>query len=133
MRFDAHDKLSASIAQWAEAYLPDDVFASCIAHGARGWVMAAKLKQLGTVSGIGDWLIIDHGRPLMCELKTGTGTLRTAQRRTRDKILRAGGQFAVVHSLEEFIGQLRAWGVPILDEPRGDPGLPADSVEDLWA
>lgn len=128
MRFDAHDQLSAQIASWVQSYLPDDVFASCIAHGARGWVMAAKLKQIGTVAGIGDWLIIDKGRPLMAEIKTGGSDLKTAQRRTRDKIRRAGGHFAVVHSLEQFITQLRVWGVPILEEPRGDAGLPADEV-----
>lgn len=132
MKFDRHDQLSAQIASWVHAYLPDDVFASCIAHGARGWVMATKLKQLGTRAGIGDWLIIDKGRPLMLELKTGKGTLQTAQRRTRDRVLRAGGQFAVVHSLDGFVAQLRAWGVPILDAPRGAPALPDDKLDGLW-
>lgn len=126
MKFTPHDKVSAQIASWAAAFLPDDVFASCIAHGARGWVMAAKLRQIGTQPGIADWLVLHDGRPYMLEIKTGTGTLRTAQRQTRDKVERAGGKFAVIASLDEFIMQLHDWDIPFVHEPRGDLGLPQD-------
>lgn len=130
MRFTPHDRLSAEIAQFCRAYLPDDVFASCIAHGGRNFTMAVKLKQLGTRAGIPDWVLIHDGITRFVELKTGKATLRTDQRKTRDALKLAGARVVVVHSLDEFQDTLQLWGIPCRLTPREDPI--ADDTEGLW-
>lgn len=119
MRFSNHDRVSAEIAQWARAFLPDDVFASAIAHGARNPGMAVHLKKIGTESGIGDWIVV-YRRAFFLEIKTGAGVLRQAQKDTRDRCIRAGAGFAVVHTLDDFIDAVKRWGIPVLKVPRRD-------------
>lgn len=119
MKFSSHDRVSAEIAQWSRQFLADDVFASAIAHGARNPGMAIHLKKIGTEAGIGDWIVI-YRRAFFCEIKTGSGELRKAQRETRDRVIRAGAAFAVVHSLDDFIAAIQRWGIPILRVPRRD-------------
>jgi len=128
LTFSAHDRVSAEIASFCDAFLPVDCFASCIAHGARGWRTASKLKQLGTTPGIPDWLVIYRGKPYFAEIKTGKGSMSEAQRRTKARTELAGAHTVTVHSLEDFVFALGYWRIPILDRARGDVGLPDDEV-----
>ncbi len=121
MKMTPHDIVSSQIAQFVRSYLPDDAFASCIAHGARHFATAIKLKQIGTESGFADWLVIYRGRAYAAEIKTGTGTMRKAQRDTRDRLARSGAPTEVIHDLDDFIAALSGWNIPLLDEPRKDP------------
>lgn len=119
MKFTAHDKVSAEIAQWCRGYLADDVFASAIAHGARQPAMAIHLRKIGTKSGIPDWLVV-YRRAFFCEIKTGAGVMRQAQKDTRAELHRAGAVVAVVHCLDDFIDMVKLWGIPMLKVPRRD-------------
>lgn len=129
MKFTEHDKLSAEIAQWCRAYLPDDAFASCVAHGARHYGMAIKLKQLGVESGIGDWMVLWRGSFATVELKTGTGKLSQEQKDTGERIMRSGGRCYIAHNLGEFITCCRLMFIPILETPRRDS---LDDPRPLW-
>ncbi len=128
MKFTAHDRVSAEIASFCAAWLPNSVVASCIAHGARNPAMAYKLRQLGVEPGIPDWWLLYDGCSYLPEIKTGKGSRSKAQREMRDRILFAGGKTAIVHSLDDFKAALKEWKIPLLHHPRGDPGLPDDEV-----
>lgn len=120
MRLTPHDKLSAHIAQWNSAWLPDNVFATAIAHGGRFPAMAEKLKTIGTEGGVADWLVVESGRALFAELKSGKANLSTLQRKTRIRTNLAGAETAVIHSIDEWIAQMAVWKIPLRHHARID-------------
>lgn len=63
------------------------------------------------LTGSSDILACIHGRFVAVEVKTGTGTLSTAQRRFRDAVLRSGGVFVEARSVEDVVAALAADGL----------------------
>jgi len=124
----AEDLLSCQVAAWCSAFLPDNVFATCIAHGARHFRMAVKLKQMGVKSGVPDWMLIYNGRGVFVELKTGRGGSSRDQKDAHGCLAAAGCSVFVIRTLDEFVRLMHTLQIPRLHHPRGDPGLPNDEV-----
>lgn len=109
-----HDRVMMEIAGEVQWRLPPTVFPSAISHGNR--LNAEKLRRMGQLPGIYDWLI---SAPLLrgwIEIKTGTGALRHDQIVFRDTVRANGEKAEVAHSCAEFFDHLRSWGISVADE-----------------
>lgn len=62
-------------------------------------------------TGSSDILACIQGRFLAIEVKTGTGSLSTPQRRFRDAVRAAGGLFVEARSVDDVIDALRLHGL----------------------
>lgn len=79
--------------------------------GTRDKREGARLKAMGTLAGVHDLIILlDEGRTIFVELKTGGGKQSPAQKAFDEKITRIGHRTHLVHadSAEEGIGKLES-------------------------
>lgn len=79
---------------------------------AKSKAAAGKSKAMGLRSGWPDLLLVWKGRAITIELKAGRGRTSPAQEELRREITLAGGVWAEVRSLEEFVGLLGSLGIP---------------------
>lgn len=120
--------LSAEIAGWCHAWLPDDVYATVIPGGGWRFRMGQLWRRMGYRAGTPDWIITYQRCAYWIELKAGRGTTSEVQDKTHQLISRTGCPLAVVRSLDAWIGTLRAWHIPQRVTPRGDSELPDDPL-----
>lgn len=114
--------LSAQIAQFVRHFLPDDVFANLHPAGNAHPLTGQRLKWMGLIPGDCDWEVIYRGQVHKVEIKSLTGRTSKDQRHVQDRLVAAGAKVATdVRTLDAFVHQLEAWGIPILENPRRDP------------
>jgi hypothetical protein len=77
----------------------------------RSIVSGANLKALGMLPGVADLVIIRGGKAHFMEVKSLTGRLSDAQKDFAVLAVKAGAEWAVVHSIAEAITVLRDWQV----------------------
>jgi VRR-NUC domain len=78
--------------------------------GARNKAEAARLKQMGTLAGVGDLLLLDRsGRFFSLELKAASGRVSEAQLAWQANVNASGGFAAIAHGLDEAIRILETW------------------------
>jgi hypothetical protein len=77
----------------------------------RSVVTGANLKALGMLPGVADLVIIKDGRAFFMEVKAEKGRLSDAQKEFAAAAVKAGAEWAVVHSIAEAITILRDWQV----------------------
>lgn len=71
---------------------------------------AGLAKAMGQRAGFADLMILHAGRAYFIELKTATGRQSPSQQQFEFDILQAGfPHYAIVRSVDELIGVLRAW------------------------
>jgi hypothetical protein len=94
------------------AFGRNDVLAFHVPNGEdRSGKVGGKLKAMGVVPGVADFIVIVGGKVHGVELKTATGRQSPAQIQFQCSLERAGGQYHVARSLDEFIGIANAIGV----------------------
>lgn len=82
-----------------------------IASGGRaGQVRQAILVGMGVHPGFADLVVLSQGKVMFLEVKSSTGTLRTAQEAFRDAVTQQGFAWALVRSVDDAVGALRAHG-----------------------
>ncbi len=71
--------------------------------GKRGKTEAARLKGLGVRSGCPDIIVaMKDGRTIWLELKSPDGTLKPAQKKWRDDLLKLGHQWFLIRDVAEL-------------------------------
>jgi VRR-NUC domain len=79
--------------------------------GLRSKLEAAIYKGLGARAGLPDVMILHRGKLSCIELKTTTGRLSPAQEETLIALRAAGATACHVHSLDQGLRLLEAWGL----------------------
>lgn len=105
--------LSAQLAEFLRLALPPDCFASVFPAGGGGKARGGRLKRMGMVAGVPDWLIVYQGRALFVELKIPGGRLSGPQRATHAWLRSAGALVTTEYGLEAIEGALLRFGVPL--------------------
>lgn len=82
-----------------------------IASGGRaGHVRQAILVGMGVHPGFADLVVLSQGKVMFLEVKSSTGRLRPAQEAFRDAVTEQGFGWALVRSVDDALGALRAHG-----------------------
>ena len=121
-RLSREDKLQVETKRFLDRHLtPDTIAFHCPNGEKRSKSVAEKLRKMGVVAGVADWVLCDKGRFLAVELKPPKGPNGEAkgypsqrQKDWRDDVKQAGGEYAVCYTLEDFEAQLRYWGVALV-------------------
>lgn len=72
--------------------------------GKRDKATAAKLKAMGVMPGVADWVVLRRQRPAgLIELKTETGRQSTEQMVFQARAEEAGSDYRVVRDVREWI------------------------------
>jgi hypothetical protein len=88
--------------QWFRATFPG-VLAFHVPNGEkRDRRTAEKLKRMGVLAGVPDWLMFPDGVKVAMEFKTDEGEQSPEQQRFERMWKRAGGTYLVVRSLDDF-------------------------------
>lgn len=123
----AERDLQFEVADWLTwALAPPALWFHIPNGGSRGsWLEGKNLKRMGTRAGILDLEFLFEGRAWFLELKADDGELRPSQVEMIPLIESAGCPTAVCRARDEVEAQLRAWGLPILDEKPATTALRA--------
>ena len=70
-----------------------------------GWFVFKNHQTLGSYKGISDLTAMKKGRTLWIEIKRPKGKLSQHQENFKDHVEKCGGEYLVIHSLEE----IREW------------------------
>ena len=75
------------------------------------YAIVAYFKKIGMLSGVNDLVIIHKGMYYGLEVKTAKGKQKPEQKLFERNILKAGGKYEIVRSLEDAERQIREWGI----------------------
>lgn len=128
MKLGPEGRISAQIAAWCHAWLPDDAWATAIPGGGRRFMQGLMWKAMGYRAGTPDWLIIYKKRVYFVELKSADGRVSRVQKECHWAIENTGALVAMAWSLDDFQEALRVWGIPHRGEPRHDPDFLPDAL-----
>ena len=73
----------------------------------KGWFVFKNHQSLGSHRGVADLYAIKNGISLWIEVKTATGKLSEDQKKFRDDIIHAGGNYFVARSIDDVIEVLK--------------------------
>lgn len=76
-----------------------------------GIARMARLKRMGLRPGVADMVFVKDGRAYFLEMKRRTGKQSTSQLFFEADAIKAGASYAVAHSIDEAINQLKAWKI----------------------
>jgi hypothetical protein len=93
--------------------LPPAMYFAVPNGGARNPVEAAIMSGLGVKRGMPDLCIIYDSQPYLLELKSADGRLSDHQRERIEELIRAGARVGIAYSLEQAIGKIQGWGLPL--------------------
>lgn len=89
------------------------LFATTNQRGTRKRFEMGILKAMGARPGVPDLCLVDRGRFIGLEVKAEKGRLSERQGDAADAIVKAGGHYSVVRSVEETELYLRSIGVAL--------------------
>lgn len=82
------------------------------AEGNRKSWAGSRLKRMGTLPGVADFVFITYGaRVDFLELKAPKGTLSDEQKSFRGRVLALGCRYEIARSGQEAVEILRSWGI----------------------
>ena len=93
--------------------LPGTFMAHLVNEGKRSPVTGSRLRSIGLVSGLPDYLIVVDSHAFFMEVKTSAGRLSERQKIVMDQIEGTGADVMVCHGIDaclehlEFIGAIR--------------------------
>jgi hypothetical protein len=90
---------------------PDAFYFHCPNGGYRRPIEAAILKEIGTVAGVPDLIIVHTGRVFALELKAPGGRVSDVQAVVHERLRRAGAEVAVAWGLDQALKQLFSWNL----------------------
>lgn len=109
--------LHKQVADFLSIALPSDAFWTTIGHGvymgANRFRVGARQKRAGQRAGVPDIYIGYGAGNFWIELKAKRGWVKPEQATCHAEIRKAGGYAAVCRSLDEVIGTLRGWNIPL--------------------
>jgi len=106
--------LQRAITRYLYASLPSAAWWCAIPNGGgRSKAEAGILKATGVKAGAPDLVIVWEGRFFGIELKAPKGRLSESQKSTCDMIVRAGGFYTVIRSIDELEAYLAGHGLPM--------------------
>jgi hypothetical protein len=88
--------------QWVKDAYPDLLIFHVPSGETRDMATAMKLKRMGVVPGVADFLMFLPGVPIAIELKTGKGVQSGAQEHFQKVWERLGHVYKIARSLDEF-------------------------------
>lgn len=110
-------ELHKQVADFLSLALPDDAFWTTISHGlylgANRFRAGARQKRAGQRPGVPDIYIGYGAGNFWIELKTKKGWVKPEQVTCHAEIKKAGGHAAVCRSLDDVIGTLKGWQIPL--------------------
>jgi hypothetical protein len=99
---------------YLRAALPPDALEFAVDHAGKATPgIAQRLKSRGGRAGIADHWIIWRGHVYALEVKTEAGRQQDSQKEFADRLLAAGGYYAVVRSVQDVEETLRDWDIPL--------------------
>lgn len=106
--------MQRNVARYLDAALPSNAYWFAVPNGGgRSKAEAGILKATGVKAGAPDLVILWEGMFFGIELKAPKGTLSDSQKDTADLIVKAGGFYTVIRSLDALEAYLIAQGMPI--------------------
>ena len=100
------DNLQIAVVRWFKLQHPDILIAHCPNGGFRTKVEGAIFKAMGVMPGFPDIMILkanDAFHALFIELKSPKGVQTESQKEFARKALKAGYQYEIIRSIDEFI------------------------------
>ena len=95
--------------QWVQKIYPDLLIFHVPSGEPRDVVVAMKLKRMGVVPGVADFLMFVSGRSIAIEMKDGGGRQSNEQKKFQERWEACGNEYWVIRSLEEFKNVIRAY------------------------
>lgn len=91
---------------------PTEVFATTFPAGGGGKARGGRLKSMGLVAGVPDWVLVYRGRVYFIELKTLTGRLSSAQKATIERLRAVDAEVFIARELDDIQHILDIWEIP---------------------
>ena len=109
------EQIQKAIVRFLGHALPLDAFVFAVPNqrGTRKKFEMGILKSLGVRAGVPDLIILYRQKFIGLEVKAPGNSLSPEQKVARDAIVRAGGIYELVRSVEEVERFLRKWELPI--------------------
>ncbi len=114
------DQLQASVCQFLDRGLPSDAWYAAIPNGSvlagdakKRAMQMNRMKKTGFKVGAPDLFVIFEGEFFGMELKVGKAGASEPQAIVCAKLVKAGGYYAIIRSLEECQAFLLSHGVPL--------------------
>lgn len=105
-------ELHKQAVSWLRWDAPDLIFYHPANGEARDPRTGAKLNGLGVLPGVADLaFVLPGGRAAFIELKAQRGRMSPAQREFGERVIAAGGDYAVCRSLEDVRAALSEWSI----------------------
>jgi hypothetical protein len=112
IKLKKEEDLSIRSADFLRLSAPADlVFVHVANESIRSKVTWLVLRAMGFVRGWPDMHLLFRGAPFYIEFKVKPNKPDDDQIAVMRRLVEAGGRCAVVYTLEEFIAQVRAWGI----------------------
>lgn len=73
--------------------------------------IVAHFKKMGLLPGTNDLVIVHNGKYYGIEVKTDKGIQKPDQIRFEKNIIKAGGKYEIVRSVEDVVEVLREWEI----------------------
>jgi hypothetical protein len=105
--------------QWVKTYYPDLLIFHVPSGEPRDVVVAMKLKRMGVVPGVADFLMFIPGHGIAIELKEDNGRQSDPQKLFQKRWEHCGFRYHIARSYEEFQEIVRSYDWPwaTLSEP----------------
>jgi hypothetical protein len=110
--------------QWVKTYYPDLLIFHVPSGEPRDVVVAMKLKRMGVVPGVADFLMFLPGHGIAIELKEDGGRQSDPQKLFQKRWEHCGFRYYLVRSLEEFQEIVRKYDWPWVIQSEAMPRSP---------
>jgi hypothetical protein len=100
--------------QWVRETYPDLLIFHVPSGELRNPITAVKLKRMGVVPGVADFLMFVPGKGIAIELKDRGGEQSPAQKRFQKQWENCGNVYAIARSLDQFKDTVETWISPWL-------------------
>lgn len=101
-----------AVAQTLSLVLLPGSLATTIPSGGGGRIRGARLKAMGLLPGLPDWLIAHGGKTLWIELKTAAGRVSPEQKLCHDRLRLTGHAVEVCRSIDQVVNALDRHNIP---------------------
>lgn len=110
--------------QWVKSYYPDLLIFHVPSGEPRDVVVAMKLKRMGVVPGVADFLMFIPGHGIAIELKEDGGRQSDPQKLFQKRWEHCGFRYYIARSLEEFQEIVRSYDWPWATQSEPTPHSP---------
>ena len=105
-------QIHKAIADYLTVSLTRGVWWTTFPAGGGGKARGARLKGIGLKIGVPDILIVHKGLAYWMEVKAPKGRVSLEQDAAHEDLWAAGSPTAIVRSVDDVIGTLKAWMIP---------------------